>query len=282
MSSSKREILAFCHIEKAAGTSLIHVLRQLFGTSYIDVRPISRGQHSFFNRADFELFDSFVPRIGCIGGHSVVPHSSLLDADANFRFLTLFREPKSRVLSHYKFWVQRMGSNYGPEDFLQHPVANNFQVRKIAGSNDLEKAMQVIRDRFLIVGTIEEFDEFLVLLKGILNTPGNKILYRSKNIASDNQALQLPQGFHERVEELNDLDRELYAWVKNELIPEYIKQYGAGFGEDLKAFKRLLNDPDTRPAKAIPSLIMRRAYVRPVTGLIRRWNGMPYSGSYAD
>lgn len=282
MSSSKREILAFCHIEKAAGTSLIHVLRQLFGTGYLDVRPISRGQHSFFNRADFELLDSFVPRIGCIGGHSVVPHSDLLDADANFRYLTLFRDPKSRVLSHYRFWVQRMGSNFGPEEFLQHPVASNFQVRKIAGSNDLEKAKEVIRDRFLLVGTIEEFDEFLVLLNGILKAPFNKILYRSKNIASDNKALQLPQGFHERVEELNDLDRELYDWVRNELIPEYIKQHGAGFAEDLKEFKGLLNDPDTQPTKAIPSLIMRRAYVRPVTGLIRRWNGMPYSGSYAD
>ena len=282
MSSSKRGVLAFCHIEKAAGTSLIHVLRQLFGTSYIDARPISRGQHSFFNRADFELLDSFVPRIACIGGHSVVPHSNLVEADADFRFLTLFREPISRVLSHYKFWVQRMGSNFGPEEFLQHPVANNFQVRKIAGENDLEKAMQIIRDRFLLVGTIEAFDEFLVLLNGILNTQVDKILYRSKNIASDNQLLQLPKGFHERVAELNDLDRDLYAWVKNKLMPEYIKQHGAGFDDDLQAFKRLLNDPDTRPAKAIPSLIMRRAYVRPVTGLIRRWNGMPYSGSYAD
>lgn len=282
MSSSKREILAFCHIEKAAGTSLIHVLRQLFGTGYIDVRPFSEGPHSFFNRADFELLDSFVPRIACIGGHAVVPHSGLLDADSNFRFLTLLRDPKSRVLSHYKFWVQRMGSKFGPEEFLQHPVASNFQVRKIAGSNDLEKAMAVIRDRFLIVGTIEEFDEFLVLLNGLLETQVDKLLYRSKNIASAHQGLQLPQGFHERVAELNELDRALYDWVRSELVPEYIEQYGAGFSEDLKAFKRLLNDPDTRPAKAIPSLIMRRAYVRPVTGLIRRWNGMPYSGSYAD
>ena len=282
MSSSKRQVLAFCHIEKAAGTSLIHVLRQLFGTRYIDARPISRGQHSFFNRADFELFDSLVPGIGCIGGHSVVPHSNLLDTDADFRFLTLLREPKSRVLSHYRFWVQRMGSKFSPEEFLQHPVANNFQVRKIAGSNDLEKAMQIIRDQFLIVGTIEEFDEFLVLLNGLLNSHVNKILYRSRNMASDNQGVQLPQDFHERVDELNALDRELYAWVKNELTPDYIEQYGAGFSEDLEAFKRLLNDPDTQPEKAIPSLIMRRAYVRPVTGLIRRWNGMPYSGSYAD
>ncbi len=282
MHSAQRDILAFCHIEKAAGTSLIHVLRQLFGTSYIDVRPISRGRHSFFDRADFELYDSLVPKIGCIGGHSVVPHSNLLDADANFRFLTLFREPISRVVSHYKFWVQRMGSGYSPDEFLRHPVANNFQVRKIAGSNDLEAATRIIRERFLMVGTIEDFDAFLVLLNGMLDMPINKLLYRSRNIASQSQSLQLPRGFQAQIEGLNDLDCRLYAWVRNELVPEYIQQYGASFDDDLLEFKELLNDSDMVPAAAIPSLIMRRAYVRPLTGLIRLWNGMPYSGSYSD
>lgn len=282
MPSSQRDILAFCHIEKAAGTSLIHVLRQLFGTSYVDVRPVSRGPHSFFDRADFELYDSLVPGIRCIGGHSVVPHSSLLDADPDFRFLTLFREPIGRVVSHYKFWVQRMGSKFSPEEFLGHPAANNFQVRKIAGSNDLEAAKKIIRDRFLMVGTIEEFDEFLVLLNGILGMPINKLLYRSRNIASDSQALHLPPGFKEQIESLNDLDCALYAWVRSELVPEYTEQYGERFGDDLAEFKKMLNDSEMLPAKAIPSLIMRRAYLRPLTGVIRLWNGMPYSGSYSD
>ena len=282
MKFSDREILAFCHIEKAAGPSLIHVLRRLFALGYADARPLTKGHGSFFGRADFKIFNKLIPGIRCIGGHAVVPHSDLMDVRTRFRFITLLRDPVSRVVSHYRFWVQRMGSSFGPEDFLQHPVASNFQVRKIAGANDVAKAMEVIRELFVMVGTIEDFDEFLVLLGGQIHVPAYKMIYQSRNIADDNQALHLPQEFNERIEEINALDRELYTWVKNELVPEYIKQYGAGFNDELAKFKRLLQEQNVRRAHSLPSNILRNAYVKPVTGLIRLWNGMPYSGSYTD
>ena len=39
--NKKREMLAFTHIEKAAGTSLIHLLRVNYFMKYCDVMPLS-------------------------------------------------------------------------------------------------------------------------------------------------------------------------------------------------------------------------------------------------
>ena len=282
MNSSEREILAFCHIEKAAGTSLIHVLRQKYSTGYVDARPLTRGRSAFFGRADFEILKKLRPGLVCIGGHAVVPHSDLMDAKARIRFITLLREPVSRVVSHYRFWVERMGSKFGPEEFLQHPVASNFQVRKIAGTNNVAKAIDVIRQHFVMVGTIEEFDEFLLLLAGQLSAPSSEMLYQSRNIADDKRATDLPVEFHERVAELNKLDRELYSWVRSELVPGYIRQYGSAFSEDLINFKQLQEKQNAHPVNSLAVDIVRNVYVKPLTGLIRVWNGIPYSGSYKD
>ena len=88
MNVSDREILAFCHIEKAAGTSLIHVPRQVFASGYVDARPLTKSHDSFFGHADFELFNKLIPGIRCIGGHAVVPHSDLTDVQTRFHFIT--------------------------------------------------------------------------------------------------------------------------------------------------------------------------------------------------
>ena len=282
MHLSDGNVLAFCHVEKAAGTSLIHVLRQLFPTGYVDARPLTRGNSGFFGRADFEVLKKLHPGLACIGGHAVVPHSDLMGAKAGFRFVTLLRDPVSRVVSHYRFWVERMGSQFGPEDFLQHPVASNFQVRKIAGTNNVAKAIDVIRQHFVMVGTIEEFDEFLLLLAGYISVPSSEMLYQSRNIAGDKQAIALPAEFHERVAELNKLDSELYSWVRSELVPGYIRQYGSAYNENLIKFRQLLAGQSGHPGSSLAGNIMRNVYIKPLTGLIRVWNGIPYSGSYKD
>ena len=284
MNLSDGEILAFCHIEKAAGTSIINVLRQLFVMHYADARPLTRGHGNMFSREDFSLFGNLMPKIACIGGHSVVPYSDLAGADKKFRFVTLLRDPVSRVISHYKFWVQRMGSDLGAEEFLQHPVANNFQVMKIAGTIDLVKAKTIICEHFLLIGTIEKFEEFLVVLASRLGVPLTQLSYEQKNISDYDQVLELPVGFRERIAEINLLDRELYSWVQNELVPEYIRKYGTGFDGDLREFRRIVNigknNMSWLPTAAIR--IFRHAYLKPVTGAIRIWNGLPYAGTYGD
>jgi hypothetical protein len=81
---------------------------------------------------------------------------------------------------------------------------------------------------------------------------------------------------------LNKLDRELYSWVRAELVPGYIKQYGTAFSGDLANFRRLLAERSSHPPRSIAGNIVRNGYVKPLTGLIRVWNGIPYSGSYKD
>ena len=134
----------------------------------------------------------------------------------------------------------------------------------------------------LLVGTIEDFDEFLVLLSKQINVAGDNMLYQSRNIADDNRVLQLPVEFTERIKEINELDDELYRWVRSELVPEYIEQYGNGFGDDVANFKRMLKGMDSGQSSSLPGDFFRTAYVKPVTGFIRLCNGMPYSGADTD
>ena len=275
-----KDLLAFCHIEKAAGTSLIHVLRRVFFLRFAAVRPLRITPDCNFSSADLQTYRRLNPRLACIAGHALVPFNSLQSPDRRILFVTQIREPVARVRSQFKFWRQRMGKGMSARQFLDHPTVSNFQVRKLAGSDDLELAKSHIRSKFLVAGPTEDFDRFLVLLSNALDRPASDFRYARKNLASDREPVDIPDFFDEIARQKNSLDEQLYHWIKDDYFPELINSYRGDFDADLTSLGRANRKHGAGLGPAMDS-VYRNGYLKPVTGLIRRMNGLPWAGSYA-
>ena len=277
--SGSSPLLAFCHIEKAAGTSLIHVLRRIFLLRYADVRPM-HGRGSSFTARDLKTMKAINPFLRAFGGHSVVPSEALLDGASDLAFITQLRDPVARAVSQYRDWIKRGVEIAGPEAFLERQAARNFQVKKLAGSEDLEMAKRKLRSHFVLAGTVEQFDEFLVLLARELSISLRKVTYARRNVNAGAKRLQMPDSFIERLKELNQLDQELYDWVSTELFQEYVTRYGDGFSSDLEQFRLLQSRKPESQAWPLADFIYRKAWIDAASGSVRVVNGLPYRGSY--
>ena len=222
------------------------------------------------------------PWLRCISGHSIVPHGELQRLGSDIQFVTQVREPVARAISQYKFWVRRMNKNVAPEEFLDHPTASNFQTKKVAGAEDLELAKTTISERYLAAGTVERFDEFLVLLARKLGVPLNLFTYEKRNEARPGSGITIPEGFEDELERRNQLDLELYAWIDSELYASYIASYDGDFRSDLQEFLDLQRTESPPSSPYMIDYVYRNTYWKPVTGAIRTLHGLPYSGSYGS
>jgi hypothetical protein len=274
-------LIAFCHIEKAAGTTFIHVLRRAYPMSYIDARPMRRGHGDILNSEDLATLLKCNPFAKAIGGHSLFPHSPLAATGRELKFVTLLRDPVRRVMSHYRFWRHRMGQTHSPEEFLRHHVSRNFQVNKIAGTNDVDRAKEIIRQRFLLIGSVERFDEFLLMFAQRAGIAPWSLRYARKNIADHSSPLDLPDDFESRIEAQNNLDIELYRWVESDVRASNISTYGSRFDSDLAEFTEHVSASGPPTARALLSACYRGLWLKPLSGSIRVINGLTYSGVYA-
>ncbi|HMU91316.1 MAG TPA: hypothetical protein PKC33_11515, partial [Pseudomonadales bacterium] len=71
------DLLAFVHIEKAAGTTFIHILRRNFFLRYLDVRPYGIESGGLFLSGDLRISTRILPGLKCFSGHAVTPYSDL-------------------------------------------------------------------------------------------------------------------------------------------------------------------------------------------------------------
>ncbi|NIV12667.1 MAG: hypothetical protein GWN62_15725, partial [Aliifodinibius sp.] len=98
----------------------------------------------------------------------------------------------------------------------------------IAGVDDVNKAIQIIHDKNIFVGQTERFDESMMLVKARLANDLN-ISYRRVNVARDNsiaENLLTNKKTRRLLEEAQQVDIELYNYVKQDLYPAYQREYG--------------------------------------------------------
>jgi hypothetical protein len=274
-------LLAFCHIEKAAGTSLIHILRRIFFLRSAAVRPMQMTVDNNFSINDLRTMYRLNPFLRCIMGHSVVPYGELSAAEIPIRFITQVREPVGRTLSQYRFWVEKMHKKIGLDEFLSHPTTSDYQVKKIAGEANLELAMEILERKFLLAGTVDRFNDFLVLLAGKLNMPLSQFTYSQQNVAPKDKQDSIPDRTITRILEQNQLDKALHEWIGTAIIERDIAEYGKNFSRDKGEFLSLQESPSGNQIKRTIDSAYRNCYLKPVSGAIRLANGLPYFGSYA-
>jgi hypothetical protein len=175
-----------------------------------------------------------------------------------------------------------MNKNVEPEEFLDHPTASNFQTKKVAGAEDIELAKKTISEQYLAAGTVERFDEFLVVLARKLGLPLCRFTYEKRNEARPGNGITIPAGFADELARRNTLDLELYRWVDAELYDSYVARYDGDFSSDLQKFLVLQRTESPPTSPYLIDYVYRNAYWKPVTGAIRTLHGLPYSGSYGS
>ena len=63
-----------------------------------------------------------------------------------------------------------MGWDISFEQFLERKDAQNVQTKRIVGRSHPEQAKKVLEERFALVGTVEEFPNFLTALEQVTAT----------------------------------------------------------------------------------------------------------------
>jgi len=279
-----RNLTAFVHIEKAAGTTLIHILRRIYFGQYIDVRPLtSKGTKDMFTFRDFTIYSRLNPFIRCIGGHSVRPCSDLDSHLAAVHYLTVLRDPCARYLSQYYYWNQELGRRVSLSEFVKLDDTHNFQTRKLCGKPDPQRALQVIMDKFLCVGLAEQFDTFLVVLASKLGLSADRLAYEKKNVGrSRNEEAEAMLAQHERaIMSANSADIELYEAIKSEVIPRQRTEYGPKLDEDVAEYVRTRTLSPRDQVRTHLDWLYRKTYITPASNVIRTLGGLPARGSYA-
>jgi hypothetical protein len=278
----QKKFLAFIHIEKSAGTTFIHLLRKNYFLSYMDVRPLHPKSGRIFNSGDLAAYLRINPMLRCFGGHAVVPYSGLEDAFPNIRYITILRDPAKRYISQFTHLVRDNKATNNFIKFAERQDLHNFQTKKLDPAGDPDRAFMTLKNQILNVGLVEEMDTFLLRLRNVLGSDKFDPHYQIKNKAVYNDSSKKIYDTHyDLISKINEKDILLYSRVKNELIPKLNDAYGPDLGRDLESFKKT-NIRTRTSVRNFIDYFVRKLYYDPVSGYIRRKNGLQSFGSYND
>ncbi len=226
-------MVGYVHINKTGGTTIKYILRNSTWFRHCDLPTPHRdavaepGDIAFAKKIFFFGLNS-------ITGHSLRPWVDNLPG--SIKYFTMLRDPQKRCLSHYqhvKRANRRKGGDITFEEFMRNERYNDRQVRHIAGTADVEKAKKIVKERFFFVGLLESFDESMRILQTLLPFPIT-LAYQPRHVARDNSAKQEVLNSPASTELLNkgnQLDQELYRFVRDELYPAYREKAGIAAGE---------------------------------------------------
>ena len=198
-------------------------------------------------------------------------------------YITLLRNPIDRYMSQFFYSREYREKTWDFPRFLEVEPNHNFQVKKIAGGDDLDAAKQILRDRFLAVGLVENFDEFLADLALVLKPRKRLDLFYSRANVRRNRT-----GFHgirdqylSAIKERNRNDLELYRFVRDRILtirtPRVQKRLQARQGPCASSHPRRAN----RIMADLCDYLARKLYFEPLSDFVRLKNGLARRGSYA-
>ena len=215
--------------------------------------------------------------INCISGHLPFGVHKLFPQQC--KYISLVRNPIDRVISEYyslndkpehPFNKYYLSKKISFEDFICLETINekgkvpegiymgtgikNQQTRFINGilyrsalgdlapayDDTLGKAIENIKQYFLLIGTVEQYEKFLILLRRKMKWNFRDIFhYRKKMNVSTKRPRkeELPKRIIQLIEKNNSDDMELYDYVKK-TFNKQIENY-PNFNQDLEKFQKL-------------------------------------------
>lgn len=262
---------AFIHIPKAAGSTIATILRQSFLSRHCDLKFGGGFYYPALTAAALRRTQWVYWHLDSIAGHYVVPHSDLKACRPDICYYTFVREPIARCASEYQRAVDRVGLTMPFGQWIRDRQYHNRQTKHLAGCEDADAALWMIRKHISFVGLVERFDESLLLWKRWMNDSRLDIRYRAKNVARRNsikkQLLSDPRAV-EQLTEANRLDLELYRHVVEDVYPRQVAGYGPALADDLAVFERA-KEPRLAYPRQLPSLLLREFVFRPMSPVFR-------------
>ncbi|MCK5529511.1 MAG: sulfotransferase family 2 domain-containing protein [Kiritimatiellae bacterium] len=244
---------AFVHIPKTAGVNLRGTLRRSFGGQHLDikVRKRDRDQRDHIIPAELKAARLVYPRLAGICGHRVLPFTGLERDVQNIRYFTFMREPVRRFMSHFNH-IERGNQRPSTRDdlirFCETPLWRNVQCRWLSGTEDAERAIQIIEEQIDFVGLVESFDQSLVMLddwlgKGCLQ-PG----YGRQNKATRRPAFSIDGDaeLESMIADANKADSLVYDHVVKHVFPRQIERYGDSLEHDVTQWQTIAADTHSR------------------------------------
>ncbi len=275
---------AFVHIEKTAGSTLLSILRNSFGTRHCDIRlPLDkrhnedRDHRECVVAANLTRVRRLYRNVRGISGHNVKAYADLHTACSAIEFFTFLRDPVKRFLSHF----HNRGPGCTPEAFKAWVSAewtNNWQTKMVAGEASAEKAIELLDARFGFVGLTERFDEGLLLLGDWLSEPRFCPEYKSRNRMSDKQR---PRDIARRnsdmsylnepwaiaaLREANAEDQKMYDYLTATLYPAQVARYAGDLAADTAALKAR-NQQVERVREPLAGTVLRNYIYKPLLHL---------------
>lgn len=222
-------MLAFSHIPKTGGTTLIQILRRTYGVRHVDVidRSAVHSADNVYRARDLRWDLRIHPRLESIAGHELKPHVDYGTAERELEWFTFVRDPMARSFSQY---VQDVQLGYLPASTTYREwtrIAHlggqnrNAQVRQLCGRESFEIAREVIERKLRFVGVLERFDESLRLLRVLMDrlelpeSAGSAKNERGSSGLREKERERDPD-FEECLREQNPEDARLYEYVTTE------------------------------------------------------------------
>ena len=235
-------MIVFIHINKTGGTSATHIMRSTYGLRHCQVEPWgAMWTGPPFSADDLRRLRRLYPNLKSIAGHRIVGHVDLDENDQGFKYFTFMRDPLKSCASRFQYKVQvSKKKNLVFEEWIQRDWTRNHQTKWIAGVDDVNKAIQIIQDKNILVGLTERFDESMVLVKGLIANDLN-ISYRRVNVARDNtiaKNLLTNESTRQLLIESQQSDLELYNYVREELYPNFQREYGSSLDADVAEYQQ--------------------------------------------
>jgi Galactose-3-O-sulfotransferase len=228
-----RPALIFLHVPKTAGTTLNRIIDWQYDPRLIFTVDPHRIRATIGHFS--ALPESRRRRLQAVRGHVPYGVHELLPQGATY--ITMLRDPVTRLLSSYYFILRRplhplhrrmKRGHLSPEDLMRlTPEKQNLQCRFISGigkrgscdGQALEMAKQNLKRSFRVVGLSERFHESLLLMIAAF---GWKVpFYRDRKVARVRP--RVDPKIAQAIREHNSLDVELYEFGK-ELFEEELRK----------------------------------------------------------
>jgi hypothetical protein len=257
-------MLAFVHLHKTAGITINWILRRSFGLHHCDVEPW-RKHADFFSVDDYHGVRKLYTRIDSISGHMVRAYSDLDQVCPKIQYFTFLREPVTRCASHYQYVIQR-GRNIAFQEWINIEDYRNLQTKMIAGTDNLDAAINILREKFFFVGLVEHFDESLVMFRHRAADERLNIFYNSRNVAPNNtiktRLLDNPQTRSQLIA-ANRNDLALYGFVSQKLYPQQKREYGRSLDSEVVHFREA-NHFSRFNTNLLLNFLKRRLFYTPI------------------
>ncbi len=243
-------MILFLHIPKTAGTTFQFILENNFGVSHCHLGHLG---NKVADQRDLNFARKCFPWLRSVAGHNLADPSRF-DAPDPF-YITFLREPIARIFSHYQDNFTRGNRRQTFEEMVRaDETMVNIQVKRIAGSADLDKAKANL-EKFSFVGLTEKFDLSLHMLGKICPQKLN-CRYKRKVTARDNsirKSLENDSRLVDLAHAYNRLDLELYDFAVKEIFPKFLAQTGHAPTDQVASFDRYRSELQ-------PNFLLHRLY----------------------